>query len=85
MALPFGFRVHRRSLLSGERTDPRLRASGACGRQQYVQEGATLVEIDPKDSQVAEAKAEANLETAEAAARASTSMCPSVRWTPPAN
>jgi membrane fusion protein (multidrug efflux system) len=37
---------------------------------QYVQEGATLVEIDPKDYQVAEAKAEANLETAEAAARA---------------
>jgi membrane fusion protein, multidrug efflux system len=37
---------------------------------QYVQEGATLVEIDPKDYQVAEAKAQANLETAEAAARA---------------
>jgi membrane fusion protein, multidrug efflux system len=37
---------------------------------QYVQQGATLVEIDPKDYQVAEAKAEANLETAEAAARA---------------
>jgi membrane fusion protein, multidrug efflux system len=37
---------------------------------QNVQEGATLVEIDPKDYQVAEAKAQANLETAEAAARA---------------
>lgn len=37
---------------------------------QYVQEGATLVEIDPKDYQVAMAKAQANLETAEAAARA---------------
>ena len=37
---------------------------------QYVQEGATLVEIDPKDYRVAEAKAQANLETAEAAARA---------------
>ena len=37
---------------------------------QYVQEGATLVEIDPKDYQVAVAKAQANLETAEAAARA---------------
>ena len=36
---------------------------------QYVQEGATLVEIDPKDYQVAEAKAQANFETAEAAAR----------------
>ncbi|HXM17054.1 MAG TPA: biotin/lipoyl-binding protein, partial [Candidatus Eremiobacteraceae bacterium] len=37
---------------------------------QYVQEGATLVEIDPEDYQVAQAKAEANLETAQAAARA---------------
>jgi len=37
---------------------------------QYVQEGATLVEIDPKDYQVAVAKAQANLETAEASARA---------------
>jgi len=37
---------------------------------QYVQEGATLVEIDPKDYQVADAKAQANLETAEASARA---------------
>jgi membrane fusion protein, multidrug efflux system len=37
---------------------------------QYVREGATLVEIDPKDYQVAEAKAQANLETAQAAARA---------------
>jgi membrane fusion protein, multidrug efflux system len=37
---------------------------------QYVQAGATLVEIDPKDYQVAEAKAQANLETAEASARA---------------
>jgi membrane fusion protein (multidrug efflux system) len=37
---------------------------------QYVQEGATLVEIDPKDYQVAEAKAQANMETAEASARA---------------
>jgi len=37
---------------------------------QYVQEGATLVEIDPKDYQVADAKAQADLETAEASARA---------------
>ena len=37
---------------------------------QWVQEGATLVEIDPKDYQVALAKAQANLETADAAARA---------------
>jgi membrane fusion protein, multidrug efflux system len=37
---------------------------------QYVEEGATLVEIDAKDYQVAEAKAQANLETAEASARA---------------
>ena len=40
------------------------------GDNQYVQEGATLVEIDPKDYQVALAKAQANLETAEASARA---------------
>lgn len=40
------------------------------GDNEYVQEGATLVEIDPKDYQVAVAKAQANLETAEAAARA---------------
>jgi membrane fusion protein (multidrug efflux system) len=40
------------------------------GDNQYVQEGATLVEIDPKDFQVAVAKAQANLETAEASARA---------------
>ncbi len=39
------------------------------GDNQYVQEGATLVEIDPKDYEVAVAKAQANLETAEAAAR----------------
>ena len=37
---------------------------------QYVPEGATLVEIDPKDYQVAVARAQANLETAEASARA---------------
>jgi|SRR5215469_7545991 len=37
---------------------------------QYVPQGATLVEIDPKDYQVAVAKAQANLETAEATARA---------------
>jgi membrane fusion protein (multidrug efflux system) len=37
---------------------------------QYVEEGATLVEIDAKDYQVAEAKAQANLETAQASARA---------------
>ena len=37
---------------------------------EYVQEGATLVEIDPKDYQVAVARAQANLETAEASARA---------------
>ena len=37
---------------------------------QYVPEGATLVEIDPKDYQVALAKAQANFETAQAAARA---------------
>ena len=40
------------------------------GDNQYVQEGATLVEIDPEDYQVAAAKAQANLETAEASARA---------------
>jgi membrane fusion protein (multidrug efflux system) len=40
------------------------------GDNQYVQEGATLVEIDPKDFQVAVAKAQADLETAEASARA---------------
>jgi membrane fusion protein (multidrug efflux system) len=40
------------------------------GDNQYVQEGATLVEIDPEDYQVAVAKAQANLETAEASARA---------------
>ncbi|MGA9977617.1 MAG: HlyD family secretion protein [Candidatus Sulfotelmatobacter sp.] len=40
------------------------------GDNQYVQEGATLVEIDPKDYQVAVARAQANLETAEASARA---------------
>src|SRR5579863_9770019 len=40
------------------------------GDNQYVQQGAPLVEIDPKDYQVALAKAEANLETAEASARA---------------
>lgn len=37
---------------------------------EYVQEGTTLVEIDPKDYQVAVARAQANLETAEASARA---------------
>ena len=37
---------------------------------QYVQEGATLVEIDPKDYQVAVSKAQADLETAQGAARA---------------
>jgi membrane fusion protein (multidrug efflux system) len=37
---------------------------------QYVQQGATLVEIDPKDYQVADAKAQSNLEAAEASARA---------------
>src|SRR5271155_1285834 len=40
------------------------------GDNQEVQEGATLVEIDPKDFQAALAKAQANLETAEASARA---------------
>jgi membrane fusion protein, multidrug efflux system len=40
------------------------------GDNQYVQQGATLVEIDPKDYQVAVARAEANLETAKASARA---------------
>jgi membrane fusion protein, multidrug efflux system len=40
------------------------------GDNQYVQEGATLVEIDPKDYQVAVAKAQADLQTAEASARA---------------
>jgi membrane fusion protein, multidrug efflux system len=40
------------------------------GDNQYVHEGATLVEIDPKDYQVAVAKAQANLETSQAAARA---------------
>ncbi|MDR5728652.1 MAG: HlyD family secretion protein [Terriglobia bacterium] len=37
---------------------------------QHVQEGDTLVEIDPKDYQVALAKAQADLATAEASARA---------------
>jgi membrane fusion protein, multidrug efflux system len=37
---------------------------------QYVQAGDTLVEIDPEDYKVAVARAEANLQTAEAAARA---------------
>jgi membrane fusion protein, multidrug efflux system len=37
---------------------------------QYVQAGSTLVEIDPKDYQVAVARAQANLETAKASARA---------------
>jgi membrane fusion protein (multidrug efflux system) len=37
---------------------------------QFVREGATLVEIDPKDYQVAVDKAQSNLETAEASARA---------------
>jgi membrane fusion protein, multidrug efflux system len=37
---------------------------------QSVQQGATLVEIDPKDYQVAVARAQASLETAEASARA---------------
>jgi membrane fusion protein, multidrug efflux system len=40
------------------------------GDNEYVQEGATLVEIDPKDYEVALAKAQANLQTAQAAARA---------------
>jgi membrane fusion protein, multidrug efflux system len=40
------------------------------GDNQYVQAGAPLVEIDPEDYQVAVAKAQANLETAEASARA---------------
>jgi membrane fusion protein, multidrug efflux system len=40
------------------------------GDNQYVQQGATLVEIDPTDYQVAVAKAEADLDTAEASARA---------------
>ena len=40
------------------------------GDNQYVQEGALLVEIDPRDYQVAVAKAQANLATADASARA---------------
>ena len=40
------------------------------GDNQYVEKGATLVEIDPKDYQVAMAKAQANLQNAEASARA---------------
>src|SRR5580658_2500031 len=40
------------------------------GDNEYVQEGSTLVEIDPEDYNVALAKAQANLETAQAAARA---------------
>jgi membrane fusion protein, multidrug efflux system len=40
------------------------------GDNEYVQQGATLVEIDPKDYQVAVARAQANLQTAEASARA---------------
>jgi membrane fusion protein, multidrug efflux system len=37
---------------------------------EYVRQGAPLVEIDPKDYQVAVARAQANLETATASARA---------------
>jgi membrane fusion protein, multidrug efflux system len=37
---------------------------------QWVEEGSTLVEIDPMDYQVAVAKAQANVQTAEASARA---------------
>jgi len=40
------------------------------GDNQWVEEGSTLVEIDPKDYQVAVAKAQANVLTAEASARA---------------
>ena len=40
------------------------------GDNQYVPEGSPLVEIDPRDYQVAVAKAQANLATAEASARA---------------
>src|SRR5580704_2707623 len=40
------------------------------GDNEYVQQGAPLVEIDPEDYQVAVARAQANLETAEASARA---------------
>ncbi len=40
------------------------------GDNEFVQEGAPLVEIDPKDYQVAVSKAQADLETAQAAARA---------------
>lgn len=40
------------------------------GDNEWVQEGATLVQIDPKDYQVAVARAQANLETAEGSARA---------------
>ena len=39
------------------------------GDNQEVQEGSTLVEIDPKDNEVALAKAQAELDNAEAAAR----------------
>jgi membrane fusion protein, multidrug efflux system len=38
---------------------------------QWVDEGSTLVEIDPKDYEVAMAKAQATLETSEAAAKSS--------------
>src|SRR5580693_8774465 len=40
------------------------------GDNEYVQQGDTLVEIDPKDYQVAVARAQANLQTADASARA---------------
>ena len=40
------------------------------GDNQYVEQGTTLVEIDPKDYQVAVAKAQADLATAQASARA---------------
>lgn len=40
------------------------------GDNQWVEEDSTLVEIDPKDYQVAVAKAQANVQTAEASARA---------------
>jgi membrane fusion protein, multidrug efflux system len=40
------------------------------GDNEYVEQGASLVEIDPKDYQVAVARAQANLATAQASARA---------------
>jgi membrane fusion protein (multidrug efflux system) len=55
------------------------------GDNQYVQEGATLVEIDPEDYQVAVAKARQTSKPRRPPLAPSISMCPLVRWTPAAS